>query len=323
MDNVQVYLGVWTNWSRGAVMGATLTTTRNYGNLLIAFTAFFIPLVATRFWRICCFFLHRIHSTAEPKGALHHQRQVLLRNAASMESALVTLFSLTKKWHARKHAKLTALLPLFGFTIITIAAFTVAGGFSSRISSAMSDEVLINGNNCGISLSAGPSMDTFESWTRYLSRTYTDAANYAQQCYSEASSGMLDCDRFVVKELQTANIETNRSCPFPGDICRTNNTNIRLDTGYLDSHDHLGINAPPSERFGYRFVLECAPLKTEGRVTYVSLDNTTWARYHYGDQNMGGADSRKTVNFTYEVEDLSFQYPKDYAGAVRGDFRLK
>lgn len=47
-----VHLGTWTNWSRGQVMGATLTTTRQYGNLFIAFTAFFVGFVASRFWKM-------------------------------------------------------------------------------------------------------------------------------------------------------------------------------------------------------------------------------------------------------------------------------
>lgn len=324
MDNMQVYLGIWTNWSRGAVMGATLTTTREYGNLVIALTAFFIPFVATRFWRICCFFLHRLHSTTEPKGAINHQRQVLLRNASSMESALILLLSLLNSWRGRKHAKLGTLLSLFGFTLVIIAAFTVAGGFSSRISSGISDEVLVNGKNCAIvRMITQSNMDSLEAMTSYTSRAYTDAANYAQQCYSDDSSGILGCDRFVVKNLKTATVETNRSCPFSGEICRSNNSNIRLDTGYIDSHDHLGLNAPLNERFGYRHVLECAPIKTEGYVTYTVRDNVTWAQYHYGSQYIGETlNNRTRFNYTYEVENLDYQY-KSYSGSVRGDFLLR
>ncbi|KAK0614802.1 hypothetical protein DIS24_g11914 [Lasiodiplodia hormozganensis] len=40
-----VYCGVWTNWSRGKVLGATLTLSREDGNLLIAFLAFFVTAV--------------------------------------------------------------------------------------------------------------------------------------------------------------------------------------------------------------------------------------------------------------------------------------
>lgn len=41
-DNYPVHIGTWTNWSRGAVMGSTLTIRRDVGNLLIAFVAFFV-----------------------------------------------------------------------------------------------------------------------------------------------------------------------------------------------------------------------------------------------------------------------------------------
>lgn len=56
-------------------MGATLTLDRTYGNLLIAFTATFVGLVATAFWRIACLIFHRNYSTSDSRDALHHQRQ--------------------------------------------------------------------------------------------------------------------------------------------------------------------------------------------------------------------------------------------------------
>jgi hypothetical protein len=49
-----IHLGTWINWSRGRVMGATLTLNRAEGNLLIAFTAVFVGIVTERFWRIAC-----------------------------------------------------------------------------------------------------------------------------------------------------------------------------------------------------------------------------------------------------------------------------
>lgn len=52
-----VHLGTWINWSRGPVMGATLTTTRQDGNLLIAFTAFFVSFISSRFWHISWYVL--------------------------------------------------------------------------------------------------------------------------------------------------------------------------------------------------------------------------------------------------------------------------
>ncbi len=40
----RVYTGVWTNWSRGKMMGSTLTLTRTDANVFIAFLAFFVTL---------------------------------------------------------------------------------------------------------------------------------------------------------------------------------------------------------------------------------------------------------------------------------------
>jgi hypothetical protein len=88
MDGNSVYLGVWTNWSNGTVMDATLTTTRQRGNLLISFTGFLIPFVASRFWSIFSFVFHQCYSTSEPRDAIHHQHQVILRNSSSPDTGL-------------------------------------------------------------------------------------------------------------------------------------------------------------------------------------------------------------------------------------------
>lgn len=40
--NEGVYLGVWTKWSRGSVLGPMLTLNREHGNYVIALTAFFL-----------------------------------------------------------------------------------------------------------------------------------------------------------------------------------------------------------------------------------------------------------------------------------------
>lgn len=70
-----VHLGTWVNYSRGRIMGATLTLDKTSGNLLIAFTATFVGIVTAALWRIACLLFHRIYSTPEPRDTLHHQRQ--------------------------------------------------------------------------------------------------------------------------------------------------------------------------------------------------------------------------------------------------------
>src|SRR5437868_6683784 len=89
-----VYLGQWTNWSRGPVFGATLTLSKRNGNLVIAFAAFFITLVASRVWRVICLCCHQVYSSNGPKDAPYHQHQVILRNSPSPQSALWKLIQL-------------------------------------------------------------------------------------------------------------------------------------------------------------------------------------------------------------------------------------
>jgi hypothetical protein len=150
MDN-NVYLGVWTNWSNGKVLGATLTTTRRDGNLLIALTGFLVPFVASRFWSIFCLVAHQYFSTSDSRDALHHQRQVILRNSSSPDSGLVSLFRLLWAWRSSRLSEKTKkyysrLLPVILFAICCISAFTVAGAFSSQISSSPGEEVLVGSN---------------------------------------------------------------------------------------------------------------------------------------------------------------------------------
>jgi hypothetical protein len=54
----RVHLGIWTDWSRGAILGRTVTMSHADANLLIAFTVSFIVFVAIRFWRIIYIFIH-------------------------------------------------------------------------------------------------------------------------------------------------------------------------------------------------------------------------------------------------------------------------
>ncbi|KUJ14079.1 uncharacterized protein LY89DRAFT_152692 [Mollisia scopiformis] len=332
MDNV--YLGVWTNWSNGTIMGATLTTTRDHGNLLIALTGFLVPFVASRFWTIFCLVLHQYLSTSEPRDALHHQRQVILRNSFSPDSGLYSLFSLLWAWRGTRVSErakryYSRLLPIITFAICCISAFTVAGAFSSQISSSPGDEVLIVGNNCGVTYIPVNFTSSTTKPFSVANEKLNDAANYAQQCYSANSSGILGCDRFIEPSLPTSITNGAYSCPFESEICRTDDANLLLDTGFIDSNDNLGLNAPKSERFAWRYVLQCAPLVTEGYTSQVTVGNTTWARYNYGGLT-ANAVRNTTSNYTYEIEDLSAQYymlnggglPGQIAGQLGGNYRL-
>lgn len=319
MDD-NVYLGLWTNWSRGPIFGPTLTLQRDSGNLLIAFTASFIGFVAARFWKILCLGFHRYWSTSKPQHTIYHQRQVILRNSSAPEAGLLSFLRLLWAWRRSLRTKNFFIVALLAFVALcSLAGFTVAGGFSSSISTAVGDEVLLNGDNCGI-VAPLANLDTAtiqdaQANTRVTSEQVNDALSYATQCYGNSSQlGDMECNKFIVSQIETA-VDDKAGCPFDDSICRSTGANIRLDTGYMDSNDHLGLNAPEDERFALRYVMECAPLKTEGYTSTTNFSNRTWVRYHYGDVASGSSDNVTYLNYTHQVQDLRSQYIYEGRGA--------
>ncbi|KAK8112477.1 hypothetical protein PG984_013003 [Apiospora sp. TS-2023a] len=310
MDAIDsVYLGVWTNWSRGYVLGSTLTLSREQGNYVIALIAFFIAFVATRFWRIFCFIFHRSFSSPTSAQTMHRQRQIILCNSSSPESGLVSLTLLLWSWRRLGVRRLFGLVLTTLFVVVFVSGFVVAGSFSSRISSDVRNEVLLRASHCGFLVR--PSDTDNGLYNTYRSQQSSAAINYAEQCYSSGRiSSMVECERFLVPKLPTAVADYDAGCPFEGDICRSNSSNILLDSGYIDSREHLGVNAPDGQR---RHAL--CPLKTEGytNVAVVSdgvhtADNQTIVNFDYGGRVKGTQGNLTKEPYTYEAEDVDTQY---------------
>ncbi|KAF2969823.1 hypothetical protein GQX73_g3789 [Xylaria multiplex] len=304
-----VQLGVWTNWSRGSVLGATLTLNRQYGSLLIAFTAFFITIVATRFWRVACSFVHRRLSVAEPRDALHFQRQAIFRNSTSSESALWSLLRILWAWRRLNHRYFARTLPSISFAAICLLAFAFASGFSSSISTAIGDEVLLDGTHCGFldftTLKTDQITQIFDPWQ---ASTVTNGVNYASQVYSRGSrTGVFDSTVFVQRTLSTG-MNNKASCPFKDYLCRSNSSNLVLDSGFIDIGYDLGLNLQPDRTMLYRQILHCAPLVTEGREKKTTLnDRPNYTTYSYGGAHLIIATNEST-NYTFTVKDIESQY---------------
>jgi hypothetical protein len=126
--------------------------------------------------------LHRAYSSSDPQDATYHQRQGILRNSSSPADAIYLFICLS--W-SNRHSK-NRLRSLLAATIavLSIAAFTVAGDFSSQTSTSVGTEVLLEGNKCGIFSSNVPGA-LLDRALPYSGKILEDAANYAQQCYSD------------------------------------------------------------------------------------------------------------------------------------------
>ncbi|GAP90397.2 hypothetical protein SAMD00023353_4900340 [Rosellinia necatrix] len=306
----RVYTGLWRDWSRGSVLGHILTLSRSDGGLVIALTAFFVAFVATRFWMILSLISHTRHSTAVRRHTLYHQQQVILRNSVTPEAAFLSLFRLWWAWRNLSFRQRIRVLLLCGLAGLTVVSFTVAGAFSSSISSSVGDKLLIKSSNCGTIVYLTNDVSVNNIHDKILSEFVSNAANYAQQCYSADRSGLLNCNRFVKDHLRST-VDYNASCPFSSGICRSNTSNVQLDSGPININNDLGLNADEMRTTSFRYRLTCAPLVTDG---YTSVKNTSHGsliRYHYGQRQATDNRSDPWQDFIYQASSVASQYPHD------------
>jgi hypothetical protein len=261
--------------------------------------------VGTRLWRIVCLGVHFSLSSDKPQDALHHQRQVLLRNAADPESGFVAFSNLAWAWKGRGTKTATRLGGLMILSLAWFFGFVFLGGFSSLVANAAGDQVLLVGDACSVKAVEVPddlAQSDLDRIKRYEALRVMDAANMARKCseLDGGDRGEVRCSPLAVNRVPLAVRNLTAGCPFSADVCQPGNANILLDTGLMDSHDHLGINSPRRQRFGYRRRLHCAPLKTEPYKQDLSVPGERRAitQYFYGRQ----WDAANEEVFTYEYE---------------------
>lgn len=135
----------------------------------------------------------------------------------------------------------------------------VAGIFSSEVAKAAGNETLIRSPDCGSlgfpqgvvgspqALAAFNSMDVNDTLA---------ATTYSRACYGNAQSP-LQCTQYPQTQLHWK-FNSNATCPFSNGLCIYGDSSAyEMDTGLIDSHHALGINAPKSERVQYRKVTTC------------------------------------------------------------------
>ncbi|EXA31818.1 hypothetical protein FOVG_16960 [Fusarium oxysporum f. sp. pisi HDV247] len=107
----EIYTGSWTDWSRGSVLGATITLSSRDTSLLLAFIAAFVTVIAVRLWVIICFTVHQILSTNGKHDGLYYQRQVILRNTKSAPAAAWLFLQQAWYWRGIAISAVTRTIP--------------------------------------------------------------------------------------------------------------------------------------------------------------------------------------------------------------------
>jgi len=272
-----VQCGFWINWSRhplktkqfhllinldeGAVHGASLTLPNQWALVLSSFLALFVRLVGGYLWEIMCFAIHQTKASSDIQDDIHHQIQLVLRNSEH-ESTFV--WKLIKIGLAHKGARLDASRRSVFLTLLAIAhglGIWAAGGLSSRFI-AGSDEVQSLPTTCGwmkeefFNNISDATWDTTNALLVMARYRYRRSANYARSCYGQVGGTSAVCGTFREKSLPYT-ISTT-PCPFDKKIC--NGSAISIDTGFLRSDLHLGINTRPEDSISFRKQLTCVPL---------------------------------------------------------------
>lgn len=322
-DYFDVYLGFWINWSKGRVHGATFTTTRQDGGLLIAFLAIFVGLAGKSFWRIGCLALHRSLSRDDLQDALYHQRQAVLRNAETPQTALWQLSRVLVAWRKKARNSSFRLSGVLVLAMLCSATFAIAGIFSSRVTTDTANEVLLTGKQCANMFF--PEEMGYSEWNAltmpWRNQRTTMYLNYAQQCYTAARNAE-DCHQYV-KDYIPLQVTRNTGCPFEERMCKV--PALSVDTGLLHSNKHLGINLPPGFEFEIRVINHCAPIVTEG---YVSLQNISDVQgvsrmlYHYGNYSVNFTEGSSDYVYHTIVNQSEILYEYEYTQAPRGDYEL-
>ena len=169
--------------------------------------------------------------------------------------------------------------------LATSCANAVPGIFSSRVTVGTVSEVLLSGQHCGdMAMRDNGSVEAeAASWTDYYS-AYTQKSseylNYAYRCYRNQTGPIpTECNVYTLPALPYTK-DANAECPFDSSICTLNKGNIMLDSGLIDSYQHLGLNDGP--RFQVRLKRHCAPLLTEGYTERDTNSSDPTMKYYYG-----------------------------------------
>ena len=136
-------------------------------------------------------------------------------------------------------------------------AFTFASLFVSQVASKSSGpqpQALLQPKNCGFFWDTASSIDNNQ-------RTVSARA-YANIWYSNSSQN-LGLSYYPVSKIPYTK-EENDICPFKNTVCRNSTAympSLTLKTPLLDSHEILGINAPPKNRLQLQKLVTCSVLR--------------------------------------------------------------
>jgi hypothetical protein len=314
MSSVPIYVGRWTDYSQGRVLGDTVTLNVRWGGYLIAALSTFIGIAGAAFWVITAFVIHQFSVREKDDDGVFFQHQVIYRNQGSATGVLLDLFFVCWNWRKQKgtgrrvnnltrRTVIRSVPPLFVFI-----GFTAAAVFVGEISAPtyLGNNVKVQPSNCGF-WAFDTDSDTETGLSEEFRKSVNDtlaARQYSRSCY-HSNSISINCAFYPVKSVpyQTSMIP----CPFANDptgheLCLpAGNEALELDTGYLDTDEIFGINAASNDRILFRKVVTCSPIRAEAYLNKSSMDISGFA---YWEFDMGPNKNLAPYTYKYDTQTI-------------------
>ncbi|PKS05536.1 hypothetical protein jhhlp_008053 [Lomentospora prolificans] len=298
-NETSIYYGLWNNHDEQFPFSLTLTVPTKTGNYIIAALSALVAWAGIAFSGIVAYFLHQYFAARKNKDVLDLQLQVLFR---SESGALESAFEGVKLYWAWKNISKRVWWRIVPFSILAAilwATFIIGSVLVANVASDGYGDVFVTAvpEHCGdVGFGAGEltaaeinsvendsslraSRSAYESWFRHnlrWARTYSQA-HYAISRLAGTSSPPASRSRQITLPYAAEEVD----CPWTIDTrcLGVNNTDgpaLHLDTGLLDSHADLGINAPRRERVQIRKTATCGVVDTsKWDVRYTSESNIT------------------------------------------------
>lgn len=195
-----------------------------------------------------------------------------------------------------------------------LVGFSVASIYSAKVSKPVyeANRILLTSSQCGLVMpslvsqqSVTGQLETQEKYMRDMRRSRA----YAEACYG-SESGPAACDEFAASQLPF-DVDEAAACPFGRRCLLGSSGAVRFDTGLLDSHTYLGINAVPADRVDFRIVSTCSVLDVDDRTTIIGEELTGRQLWNVSRAFLGPVTG--ISNWTYQHSDLLRMLEQPYS----------
>lgn len=265
-----VHQGIWTDYSKGAVHGWSLTLTSTQGLIFLAVLALATGMTGQRSWKIFKFVIHQSRKYHEPRDAMIKEQEFALCTSETDLGTAQQMVTLLKNWQnlqlhfplrtrdeelkrSRRSTRIVFVIALVhGLTFIVLAVL-----IPTLLGNVDSPPVLVDSDVCAVWQTNGwePNQTTQGAIAQLSSRTAANALNYYENCYRPGAP--VDCRLLVKQSLKWT--ESTTECPFKSGTCLAGTKPVIFDTGNISLSD-LGVNSKISGTLLARKRMICSPI---------------------------------------------------------------